>query len=54
MDAGEAARVILDGVRRGKPMIPVGRVARMAWWVNRLAPGLYVWLMERNITQRGD
>lgn len=54
MDAGEAARVILDGVRRGKSMIPVGRVARMAWWINRLAPGLYVRLMERNITQRGD
>ena len=54
MDPGEAARIVLDGVRRGKSMIPVGRVARMAWWINRLAPGLYVRLMERNITEGGD
>lgn len=49
MDADEAARIILDGVRRGRAMIPVGRVARLAWRINRLAPGLYVRLMERNI-----
>ncbi|MFZ2103234.1 MAG: SDR family NAD(P)-dependent oxidoreductase [Oricola sp.] len=51
MDAGEAARVILDGVRRGRSMIPVGRVARMAWWLNRLSPGLFARLMERNIAE---
>jgi hypothetical protein len=49
MNSDQAARVILDGVRRGRAMIPVGRVARIAWWINRLAPGLYVRLMERNI-----
>lgn len=49
MNADQAARVILDGVRRGRAMIPVGRVARIAWWINRLAPSLYVRLMERNI-----
>lgn len=54
MDAGEAARVILDGVRGGRSMIPVGRVARMAWWISRLAPGFYVRLMERNIAKGGD
>ena len=54
MDADEAAHVILDGVRRGRAMIPVGRVARMAWWLNRLAPGLFVRLMERNIAETGD
>lgn len=54
MDADEAARVILDGVRGGKAMIPVGRVARLAWWINRLAPGLYVRLMERSIADVGD
>jgi NAD(P)-dependent dehydrogenase (short-subunit alcohol dehydrogenase family) len=53
MESGEAARVILDGVRRGRGMIPVGRVARMAWWINRLAPGLFVRLMERNIAAPG-
>jgi len=51
MNADEAARIILDGVRRGRPMIPVGRVARLAWWINHLAPDLYVRLMERNIAR---
>lgn len=54
MDADRAAGVILDGVRRGRKMIPVGRVARMAWWINRLAPGLYVRLMERKISDGRD
>ena len=49
MDADAAARIILDGVRRGRAMIPVGRVARLVWWINRLAPGLYIRLMERKI-----
>jgi len=54
MDADEAARIILYGVRKGRTMIPVGRVARLAWWINRLAPGLYVRLMERNISEGRD
>lgn len=54
MDADEAARIILDGVRHGRAMIPVGRVARLAWWVSRLAPGLYVRLMERRIAGKAD
>lgn len=54
MDADEAARVILDGVRRNRRMIPVGRVARMAWWINRMAPGLFVRLMERKIAESRD
>ncbi|MCI5077882.1 SDR family NAD(P)-dependent oxidoreductase [Oricola sp.] len=49
MEPDAAARIILDGVRRGRAMIPVGRVARLAWWINRFAPALYVRLMERNI-----
>lgn len=49
MDAGEAASIILDGVKRGKAMIPVGRIAKAAWWINRLSPALYVRLMERNM-----
>ena len=44
------ARVILQGMDRGRPVIPVGRVARLAWWLNRLAPRLYQRLMERNIS----
>ena len=54
MDADEAARIILAGVRRGRTMIPVGRVALLAWWVNRLAPGLYVRLMESRMADNAD
>ncbi len=49
MSAKDAAAAILKGVFKGKPFIPVGRVARLAWLVNRLSPGLYRRLMERNI-----
>ena len=44
-----AARDILRGYDRRQPMIPVGRVARLAWWINSLAPRLYQRLMERQI-----
>ncbi|SFU08649.1 SDR family NAD(P)-dependent oxidoreductase [Sedimentitalea nanhaiensis] len=49
MKPGEAAAHILRGLDRGATMIPVGRVAWMAWWINRLSPRLYRHLMERNI-----
>lgn len=54
MDAGAAARIILDGTKRGKAMIPVGRIARAAWWVNRLSPALYARLMQRNLRSGQD
>lgn len=54
MDAGEAARIILDGMRKGRAMIPVGRVARAAWIVNRLSPALYARLMRRRIGGAGS
>jgi len=44
-----AAEIILNGWRRGKSFIPVGRVARLSWWINRLSPALYRWLMMRKI-----
>ncbi len=49
MSPEKAAEVILRGLDRSKPMIPVGRVARIAWWLNSLSPRLYQRLMERNI-----
>lgn len=49
MTPEEAARLILRGLRRGAPMIPVGRVARLSWWVNRLSPRLFQRLMERGM-----
>lgn len=53
MTPEEAAGVILRGLRRGAPMIPVGRVAWLAWWINRLSPRLFQWLMERNMHAGG-
>lgn len=49
MNAAEAAEVILRGFDRGQTMIPVGRVARLAWWINRVSPRLFQRLMEKNI-----
>lgn len=49
MEPAEAARIILDGVEKRRAFIPVGRVARLAWLINRLSPGLYARLMMRNI-----
>lgn len=46
-----AAQVILRGLQKGAPMIPVGRVARLAWWVNRLSPTLFQRLMERSVAK---
>lgn len=47
-----AAEIILRGVERSTPMIPVGRVARLSWWVNRLSPRLFQRLMERKLGVR--
>ncbi|KUJ76316.1 short-chain dehydrogenase [Ruegeria marisrubri] len=44
-----AAEAILRGMEKSRPMIPVGRVAKAAWLINRLSPGLYQRLMERRI-----
>jgi NAD(P)-dependent dehydrogenase (short-subunit alcohol dehydrogenase family) len=52
MTPESAARIILRGLERGTPMIPVGRVARMAWLINRFSPWLYQRLMERKVRDR--
>lgn len=49
-----AAAEILRGVDRGRAMIPVGRVARLAWWLNRLSPSLFQRLMERSVSGQPD
>lgn len=49
MSPERAAGIILDGWRRGKRFIPVGRVASLVWRINRLSPRLYSWLMMRKI-----
>lgn len=53
MTPEDAARVILKGVKRGRPMIPVGRVAWLAWWINGLSPRLFQRLMEKNMGAGG-
>ena len=49
MSAQQAAKIILRGVEKGHAFIPVGRVARLAWWVTRLSPALFLRLMMRNM-----
>ncbi len=49
MTPEKAADIILNGIRHGRFTIPVGRVAFVAWLINRLSPRLYQRLMERNI-----
>jgi NAD(P)-dependent dehydrogenase (short-subunit alcohol dehydrogenase family) len=44
-----AAR-IYDGAVRRRRLLLVGRTARQAWWVSRLAPGLYEKLMARRLS----
>ena len=52
MDPVVAAKIILEGLERRQPFIPVGRVARLAALINRLSPALYARLMMRNIRRR--
>lgn len=44
-----AAAIIMRGLDAGKPMIPVGRVARLAWVIQRLSPRLMAALMRRQM-----
>ncbi len=50
MSPKQAAATILRGWERGHPFVAVGRVARIAWWIHRLAPTIYQKLMERKIS----
>ena len=49
MTPDQAADEILRGLKRRRDFIPVGRVARLGWRINRLSPRLFQRLMERNI-----
>lgn len=54
MPPEEAAKIIIEGAEKRRPFIPVGRVARLAYLVNRLSPTLFQWLMERNIKKAAN
>lgn len=47
MSPDTAAAAILRELHKRGDFIPVGRIARLAWWLNRLSPSLYQRLMER-------
>jgi len=49
MSPDDAAETILRGLDKKTPMIPVGRIAKLAWRINRIVPRLYQKLMERQI-----
>ena len=42
--ADGCARVILRGVARNRPIITVTALAKIMWWLYRLAPSLTLWL----------
>jgi len=44
-----AAAHIVAGAGRGRRLLLVGRTAWLAWWISRLAPGLYAKLMARSL-----
>ncbi len=45
----DVAAALLDGVAHGRDLVLVGRTARLAWTVSRLAPSLYMKLMIRRM-----
>lgn len=50
LDADDVAREVVRGVRRGDGQVLVGRTARLAHLVHRLAPTLYVRQMVRRLS----
>ena len=49
MSPEDAAAEILAGIEKHKSYIPIGRIARLAWRVNRYFPELYFKLMMRQM-----
>ena len=48
--AAEAvAEAIYRGATKGRRLLLIGRTARQAWWMSRLAPRLYATLMARRL-----
>ncbi|UYV36524.1 SDR family NAD(P)-dependent oxidoreductase [Rhodobacteraceae bacterium D3-12] len=51
MSPADAAETILKGVDKSRNMIPVGRIAWLAWLINRASPRLFEHLMQRRIAK---
>jgi NAD(P)-dependent dehydrogenase (short-subunit alcohol dehydrogenase family) len=45
----DVADRILEGAARGRRLLLVGRTARQAWWLSRVAPRLYERIMSRRL-----
>lgn len=52
MSAERAAAIILKGFEKRRAFIPVGRVARLSYLLNRLSPALFARMMERSIKRQ--
>ena len=50
MSPKSAAEIIVRGLERRSRFIPVGRIARLSYWINRLSPNLLQRLMERKFS----
>jgi hypothetical protein len=40
---------VFHGAERSRRLLLIGRTARTAWWVSRLAPSLYERIMARKL-----
>ncbi|MGP1677250.1 MAG: SDR family oxidoreductase [Burkholderiales bacterium] len=47
--AEDVAADILRAARKGKQLLLPGRMAKVSWWVSRLAPGYYARVMARRL-----
>lgn len=51
LEADIVARSVVEGARRRRRLVVPGRTARMSWWLQRLAPGLYERIMTRRLAR---
>jgi NAD(P)-dependent dehydrogenase (short-subunit alcohol dehydrogenase family) len=49
LEPDEAAEKIVRALEDGRERLLLGRVARLSWWISRLAPGVYARLMARRM-----
>lgn len=52
--AADVAAAIVRAARTGKRLLLPGRMAKLAWWVSRLAPGYYARVMARRLRAEMD
>lgn len=52
--AADVAEAIFEGASRGRRLLLVGRTARQAWWLSRLAPRLYERVMSSRLRSELD